>query len=132
MDELYLVIGIPGAGKTTYSSRFDSVLHYDDISKYPIDERIKIQSQTEAECIEGIYNTVSSRKRLLDCVNRQHKVCIWIDAPVEECIRRDGVEINRPRELILYHSRIFQPPTYDEGWDEIIRIKNYECEHIEI
>lgn len=49
------------------------------------------------------------------------KTCIWIDTPLEECIQRE--DRNRPIEIILLHADTFEPPTYDEGWDEIIVIK---------
>ena len=118
---MVLIIGLPNAGKTTYSQRFTEVLHYDDISRYRQAERIEIYRSTEAECIEGIYNTVASRKRILDNVTADTKVCIWIDTPVDICIERE--DRGRGEHLVLAHEKMFEPPTYEEGWDEIVIVR---------
>ena len=119
---MVLICGLPNAGKTTYSSRYSNVLHYDDISRYRQAERIEIYRRTDAECIEGIYNTVAGRKRILDNVRAERKVCIWIDTPPEVCIARETR--GRGEHIVLSHAKMFEPPTLDEGWDEIIIIRN--------
>ena len=119
---MVLICGLPNAGKTTYSSRYSNVLHYDDISRYRQAERIEIYKRTDAECIEGIYNTAAGRKRILDNVTAERKICIWIDTPSEVCIARENR--GRGEHLVRSHAKMFEPPTLDEGWDEIIIIKN--------
>lgn len=119
---MIVIIGLPNAGKTTYSNRFTDVLHYDDISKYSRAEREDIYRSFQGNCIEGIYNSKQSRERLLSCLeDNSRKVCVWIDTPEDECIRRE----NRGRDshLVKSHAKTFEPPTLDEGWDEIITIK---------
>lgn len=120
---MIVICGLPNAGKTTYSAQFENVLHYDDILKHSRAERERIYQETNAECIEGIYNTAKSRRILLEAINDKpgERVCIWIDTPADECIRRE----NRGRHpsVVEHHARIFEPPTYGEGWDEIIVIK---------
>lgn len=118
---LTLICGLPNAGKTTYSNLFDSVLHYDDILRLSKDERMQLYQQTDAECIEGIYNTKKSREIILEHTNRSCNICIWIDTPKEECIDRENR--GRPSALVEHHAKIFEPPTLDEGWDEIIIIR---------
>ena len=121
---LYLICGLPNAGKTTYSNKFESVLHYDDISRLSFAERNEIYRNTDAECIEGIYNTIKSRKNILECVKETDKrVCIWIDTPLEICLERERNYRHRPEQMVKHSYDAFQPPTYDEGWDEIIVVR---------
>jgi Shikimate kinase len=123
--DLIVVIGLPNAGKTTYSERFTDVLHYDEISKYSRAEREDIYRSFHGNCIEGIYNSKQSRERLLSCLeDNSRKVCVWIDTTEDECIRRENR--GRPSRLVSLHAETFEPPTLDEGWDEIIRLQGGE------
>ena len=125
---LTLIFGLPNAGKSTYSEQFESVLHYDDISRFSKARRDEIYRATEAEVIEGIFNTAESRKNILRFVKRDRYRAIWIDTPVEMCLEREHQYRCRPDSLVLSHARNFEPPTYDEGWDEIIIIRPADSE----
>ena len=49
----------------------------------------------------------------------KNKKCIWLNTSKEIVLKRmakDGIPVSR------YHFD-FEPPTYDEGWDEIIIIQ---------
>ena len=120
-NSIFLICGLPNAGKTTYSKRFKSVLHYDDMSRMPKAERDRIFRTTDVECVEGIFNTRESRRKFIQNQNYDHRVCIWLDTPVDECIRRE----TRHRDEFFFRicGEHFEPPTLDEGWDEIIHIK---------
>lgn len=110
-------MGLPNAGKTTYSSRYAHVIHLDDCKKPKFDNCNKAVSETDGNVVvEGIYNTKYRRKALLEAVEGKNcrKVCVWLDTPREECEKRE----NRGRNVIRY--ALIEPPTYDEGWDEII------------
>jgi len=113
-----LVMGIPNAGKTTYSQRFSNVIHADDyIGNH--DSYVELLATVDDECIEGLYTTRKSRLLLLsECPNAKRKVCIFIDTPKEVCMMREGEH----NSSIPYHARRLEPPTCSEGWDEIIVI----------
>lgn len=116
---LRLIIGLPNSGKSSYAERFHNVIHYDDYLGQPEEVRQAAYKAAGGDVtIEGIYNTVAARKTVLDAVNADRRVCIWLDTPPEECSRRE----NRGRSQLLMrlHQKIFEPPTPDEGWDEII------------
>lgn len=106
------------AGKTTYSKRFEKVLHLDDFWPKCYDRILNRVAELDDVVIDGIYNTAEQRGTLIAHYKGESpKTCIWIDTP-EEIIgdrhRRLGFHaIHRP----------FEPPTTDEGWDEIIRIE---------
>lgn len=113
-----LICGLPNAGKTTYSSTFNNVIHLDDHHmSFRECNNLALES-TEDVCIEGVYNRKKCRIDLLNIVPKEwHKKCIWLNTPVEECIKRE----NRGRGecFVTCRAKRFEPPTEDEGWDEI-------------
>ena len=121
---LTLICGLPNAGKTTYSSKHSNVIHFDDYHN-SFDRCNKVASSIQGDvCVEGVYNSVRRRKELLDaCRHQDRKVCIWLDTPLEECIEREKNFRKRPLGIVHAHHRSFQPPTLEEGWDEVIIIK---------
>lgn len=114
------IIGLPNAGKTTFSARFENVIHLDDFPPLKfINCNEAVRKAGEYVVAEGIYNLRCRRERLLEAYQGNcKKVCIWVDTPLEVCLARNG----RDRETVLIAAQMFEPPTYDEGWDEIIRI----------
>ena len=122
---LTLICGIPNAGKTTYSARYDNVMHLDDaFGQTRYDLCNKFASQAEGDvCVEGAYNQIWQRKALIEaCQHQSPKVCIWLDTPLEECLEREQNGRKRTLAIIHIHHNAFEPPTLEEGWDEIIRI----------
>lgn len=114
---LTMICGLPNAGKTTYSKRYDNVLHQDDIGR--IDSIIDIIKQMDEVVVEGYFGTQNERKRVRSAYKGKAK-CIFLDISVEESIRRE--DRNRHPQTLRNASRFFEPPTYSEGWDEIIVI----------
>ena len=120
---LTLICGLPNAGKTTYSKRYKDVLHLDDM---PVRQQFEIcrerASQIKGDVVvEGVYVTAEDRKALLEaCKDNSPKVCIWLDTSLEECLEREKKYRKRPMSIVTCHHKMLQPPTYDEGWDEII------------
>lgn len=123
---LTLICGLPNAGKTTYSSKYDTVIHFDDIPRKggQFENCNKRASEVKGDvCVEGVYNSARRRKQLLEaCKHQDRKVCIWIDTPLEECIRRECEYRKRPIGMVHAHRKSFEPPTLEEGWDEVIVI----------
>ena len=121
---LILIIGLPNAGKTTYSGRYESVLHLDDFP-WRWQPCLKAAATTEASelVVEGIYNFARRRMELLEALKDKpgKRICIWLDTPVEECVRRE--DRGRPDGIVWMHQRQAQLPTEDEGWDEIIVVQ---------
>lgn len=115
-----LICGLPNSGKTTYSSKFNNVIHFDDVDLKKIDEII---SSADGDlCVEGLFITSRHRKKLNGLYKGNRTQCIWIDTPLDVCIKRENR--NRCTDIIRNCNAFFQPPVKDEGWDEIIRIKN--------
>lgn len=119
---LILICGRSRAGKTTYAERFSEVLHLDDFGKYPksiqpcID---KVKSIKTDLIIDGIFEAAYQREELLRAYSGSgERICIWIDTEIETIgIRMFGSKkyANKVLELMIP----FEPPTYNEGWNEI-------------
>lgn len=120
---IILICGLPNAGKTTYSAQFETVVHLDDFHQSYRQCNAEALKCDGDVCVEGIYNKRKQREEFLEAFSERPgpKVCIWLDTDIEECCRRE----NRGRSPNLPHvyAKRFEPPTLEEGWDEI-RIVN--------
>ena len=120
-----LICGRSRAGKTTYSQQFDNVIHL-DLCGGLIDcyDKVleKVKKKNEDIIVEGVYNTIERRNALLKAYGGNgEKICIWLNTPLE-IIEQRFFGKWKPKNL----PHIFEPPTYDEGWDEIWVIENNE------
>ena len=122
---MILICGLPNSGKTSYSARYDDVLHYDEFrlnTRERYQRIIQIAQEEPDICIEGVYGEARRRAELVKAVKPNKAICIWLNTPVEECVKRENR--SRPTGIVLAPAQKFQPPTMDEGWDEIIVIDN--------
>ena len=113
-----MICGLPNAGKTTYSKQFDNALHQDDIGR--ISRIVEMIEHKDDVVIEGYFG----RRHERDRVRQAHKgytKCIFLDITTEESIKRENR--NRHPQILRNASRFFEPPTLDDGWDEIIIIR---------
>ena len=127
---MVLICGIPNAGKTTFSGRFQNVIHYDHLrmtSRDRIDYILRAASDPKV-CVDGVFGKRKLRERIAAIAG--DKVCIWLDTPVEVCLEREQNYRKRPEGLVLRYARMFEPPTLEEGWDVIMRITEHECHYL--
>lgn len=117
-----LVCGRCRAGKTTYCQQFKSVLHLDKYGIHPHSYPKCLEKVATVDgdlIVDGIFDTAERRTALLNAyMGGGQKICIWIDTPldvIESRIRRYAKTRKLPDP--------FEPPTLDEGWDEIIIIR---------
>lgn len=114
-----LICGLPNSGKTTYSRKYDNVIHLDDVGHKVFDA---VKESNDDVVVEGIFILRSTRTKLLKAYNGDGKrICVWLDVSPEECERRENR--NRAKYAIWNCHSVFEPPTLDEGWDEIIIIR---------
>lgn len=115
-----LICGRSRAGKTTFSERYDDVVHLDycgGILTCYDNVITKVEKIIGDVIVEGVYNTVERRKALLEAYKGDgEKICIWLDTPPEVIEKRFFIKLPD-----LPH--LFEPPTFDEGWDTIIIIR---------
>lgn len=131
MLSLITLCGPPGSGKTTLSNKiakeyglirysFDELncMYYDDL----VQPALKTLEDGHSVVLDALYDRVKSRKKLLEDTSHINckKILIVMITPLDECIRRNA---NRPNPLESFIVEIvhksFEPPTLDEGWDEI-------------
>ena len=69
---------------------------------------------------EGVFGSKRQRQKVIAAYKGDYKRCIFLDVPLDEIIRRE--DRGRPLFMLRNAAAVFQPPTYAEGWDEIIRV----------
>lgn len=113
-DVLTLICGLPNAGKTTYSKRFENVVHLDEERRTAnVCEKVKGAGDV---VVEGVFASRPQRERLIRAYGGRCR-CIFIDITLDECIRRE--DRGRSDFILRNAYKHFTPPTLDEGWDEI-------------
>ena len=114
---LVAVCGPPNAGKTTSSLRFPNVVHMDGTR---LEDACVAVSGAEGDvCVEGVLPNAHVRRRLARAYAGR-RVCVWLDIPFEECVRREAR--GRGEWMLRNFYGCFEPPTVAEGWDEVIRV----------
>lgn len=141
--KLYVLFGLPASGKTTLAHQFESErgckIHcYDDLYEAVKDNHTyseingawvrDIRSDLLAGCdvvCDGMCTQSHLRTWLLEQLSDIpcHKTLIAIVTPVETCIernsKREGIS-KVPKQVIEIAAKYMQPPTKNEGWDEIL------------
>lgn len=129
---LTLICGRSRAGKTTYSERYDGVLHCDSVrakcgEKYP--KIYELVSQRDDIVLDGLFETAEKRIGLLQAYKGDHpKQCIWLDTDIGTIALRTTSGRSGNPKYVRPHT--FEPPTLSEGWDEIIIIRGENVERI--
>ena len=153
MNKLYFLCGVQGSGKTTYARENKERLNAEIISTdrirldyAPIEEKdvfpkayelIKENLKEKNVIFDATNITVEARKVNIDnvfnIVNKDEieLICICLIVNKEICKQRvekrnqlDG-EIYLPLEVIDSYSERFELPTVEEGFKEILFIKDY-------
>ncbi len=117
-----LICGLPRAGKTTYSQKFDDVIHLDTSGAYRGVLRI-VRRKSGDVVVEGVYRHRIERMSLIRAYKTDKYKCIWLDTPDE--IRQSRIGWDKYCDIPP-----FEPPTLSEGWDEIITIRGDSIESI--
>lgn len=118
---LILICGLPRAGKTTYAERYDDVIHLDTCGAYR-GVIHTIRGKKGNVVVEGVYQNRHLRETLIKAYNGSGCKCIWLNTSQEIRQKRKGWH----KGCDYY----FEPPTLDEGWDEIIIIEDNNDESI--
>lgn len=150
MANIYLMIGIPGSGKSTfckkclseatapveYVSRDEirfSLLKSNDSYFSKEKEVLKIfysrinkaLSEGKDVYIDQTSTTLAGRRKLFTHIYGYNNVfAIWFDVPLETCLKRNETRSGRayvpPHEIINMYDN-FCPPTYKENFDMIVK-----------
>ena len=138
---MIVLCGIPGSGKTTMSAQlaeqhnaklycFDSLPHahhpkYADAVRSQMHKDIAEDLRNgQSVVVDDLHTKLKWRQGLLSAVADIDckKILVVMDTPLEECLRRNANrEMRLPDFVVESIHQSFEPPTLDEGWDEIIK-----------
>ena len=145
MSKFILLMGYPGAGKSTLSKYYetqgykwyspDNIRNELDMHKTEdFLEIINILHNRMKEDLEQgndiIYDSTNlyrkQRMRVLKIINQYdyEKICYILTTPIDICKKRNSKRIGYSKvseEDYVNMEKHYKEPTYDEGWDEIIK-----------
>ena len=153
MTTLYMMVGLPASGKSTYAKLLAEEVNGIIVSSDGIraewygSEEIqgdagKIFREVELRCknalgagrsvvMDATNMNAKKRANFLRQMPECHKVCVVMAVPFDECIKRDE---ERPRHVgpaVMEKMRKnFQMPYYNEGWDHIEVFYPKDCDMI--
>lgn len=152
MNTLYIMVGLPGSGKSTWAKNkcdensiiisSDAIRDklYKDINNQ--EHNAKVFEHMRKETLDALNGTKSvyydstnitrkNRQSILDFIKINHiecrKVAVIVETPYEECLKRNSIR-NRhvPEHVIKNMMERFELPLINEGFDEILEIKSVE------
>ena len=136
------LVGIPGAGKSTYIEKYESegyVIHASDKLRAEMGDETDQSHNTEVfeilnnrikdDLLNGknvVCDATNLRRRnrihLINMIRKTncHKKCIVVATPFEECICNNASRERKVPENVLWKMlENFQMPCKVEGWDEV-------------
>ena len=146
-----MMIGIPGSGKTTYSKDLSKeynakVISSDKVRQtyvgikendvFPTVFKLCIEELKENRnvILDATHITPKVRKRTFDALDEfnvpYEKVAVYVDTPVDVCVRRvekrnqDPNELFLPLEVIASYGNNIISPSLSEGFIDIKVIKS--------
>ena len=131
--ELTLLIGIPGAGKSTFYRRRLARTHFrvnlDTLKRRPRELRVVQECIVErrAFAVDNTNVLACDRARYIPLARAAgYKIVgYWFDCPVKDAqdrnSRRDGASWVPPHVIDSFHAKT-EKPDYDEGFDNLFRV----------
>lgn len=135
MPALYVMCGVPGSGKTTRSKQMAKELglirfSFDEMRCFRLAEfmrpAVEAMQDGKSVILDSTNLRVNVRAKILQAVADIpcKKVVVYMNTPLEECILRNANRACRLQDFVIESAhRSLQPPTLDEGWDEVEEVK---------
>ena len=124
--------GIPGSGKSTISKQlmndYDAIIHsFDELKLIRRKDLFPYLEQSLRDGCNVIADAPHTNKKtrieLLESIKHIDckRIIVFMNTPFEECVRRNALRKNPlPFSILQSFNRKLEPPTLDEGWDEIL------------
>ena len=145
MSTLYMMVGIPGSGKSTFAKtlkgkyvsrdeiRFKLLQNEDDyfskekeVFQKFIYEIKKGLIENKDVIVDATHINKNSRNKVLSKVCPIKTIAVVMDTPLDICLQRNAQRSGRafvPEDAIRNMYQNMTIPNYDEGFDDIIMIK---------
>ena len=143
MSNFYMLVGVPGSGKSTWAAKTNVNTHSSDAIRQELfgdagdqshndkvfkelQRRVKADLATGIDCIYDATN-ISRKRRMafLQQINEHTKICILFCPPVEVCKARNLLRERKvPEDVIDRMVRNFEIPYVYEGWNKVIFVPN--------
>ncbi len=143
-SKLFVVCGLQGSGKTTYATQLAKDIGaksyevdefystHKHLSYSEITELLHANIQTDLlNCknvvLDGTYVTEFVRLKLLNSLADVpcRKTIVVMNTPLEECLQINANREHRvPDHAVATFAKMYQHPTLEEGWDEIITVQS--------
>lgn len=132
MTNLIILCGAPGSGKSTLSKKLAQEqtltrLSMDELKFLLHSELLPLVTKSlqsgKNVIVDALYTKLKWREAILEATKdfQCKRTLIFVNTPLDECIRRNKGRENALPDFVIediYNS--IEPPTLDEGWDEII------------
>lgn len=143
MIRFYMMVGLPGSGKSTYTEKLKEegvIIHSSDSVREELGD-VNDQSKNE-EVFKILHKRIkddlkNGKSVCMDCTNLNRKrrvaflkelknipcekICILMATPYEICVAQNLERYRRvPSEVIWNMYKSFNVPTYHEGFDDIV------------
>ena len=139
MNKVYVMVGLPGSGKSTVAKTLDGTLISTDSIREELygDENIQgdgrlvfsIAFCRAREALERGENVIfdatnvsrKARKGVLKATPGAEHVAVFVNTPFEECVKRNRSRVRVvPNEVLERMHKNLVPPTVEEGFAEVI------------
>jgi len=141
-EKIILLIGLPGSGKSTYAAgrpvlSSDAIRHLlaDDERDQTIHARVfatlrylliqRLELHRPVTYIDATHLTRDERRPYITIAraNKAEIEAVFFDVPLEICLARNRTRPRQvPEDILTKMSKKLEPPTYDEGFDNILKI----------
>lgn len=133
-QEMLLMVGYPGSGKSTFTSSLDTqfytTVHGDDYKsdKKRIAKAVKSVLETGKSVVVDVTNRNIESRAYYSVIAQELNIpvrVVWMSTPYETCVTRNNSreDLKKVPMIAMYRFRKdFEEPTSSEGFDEIIRI----------